>query len=64
LLENRTVLVIAHRLSTIKNATKIVVLHKNQIEAIGDHKELYQKSFVYTNLYDNQLLSEASLEMI
>jgi len=64
LLENRTVLVIAHRLSTIKNATKIVVLHKNKIEAIGNHKELYQKSFVYTNLYDNQLLAEASLEVI
>lgn len=64
LLENRTVLVIAHRLSTIKNATKIVVLHKNEIEAIGSHKELYRKSYVYTTLYDNQLLSEASLETI
>lgn len=57
LLQSRTVLVIAHRLSTIKNATKIVVLHGNGIEAMGTHEELYQKSPVYKNLYDNQLLT-------
>ncbi len=57
LLQSRTVLVIAHRLSTIKNATKIVVLHGNGIEAMGTHEELYRKSQVYKNLYDNQLLA-------
>ena len=57
LLQSRTVLVIAHRLSTIKNATKIVVLNKSRIESIGSHDELYQKSPVYKNLYDNQLLA-------
>ena len=57
LLQSRTVLVIAHRLSTIRNATKIVVLNDRQIEAMGTHEELYKKSRVYKNLYDNQLLS-------
>ena len=57
LLQSRTVLVIAHRLSTIKNATKIVILHGNRINAMGTHEELYRKSPVYKNLYDNQLLT-------
>ncbi|HES59042.1 MAG TPA: ABC transporter ATP-binding protein, partial [Caldithrix sp.] len=57
LLQSRTVLVIAHRLSTIRNATKIVVLNDRQIEAMGTHEELYKKSRVYKNLYDNQLLT-------
>jgi len=58
LLENRTVLVIAHRLSTIKNADRIVVLNQGKIEAMGRHSELIQKSPVYKNLYENQLLSQ------
>jgi len=58
LLQSRTVLVIAHRLSTIRNATKIVVLHNGKIEGIGQHTELYEKSPIYKNLYDNQLLTQ------
>ncbi|MEJ2053519.1 MAG: ABC transporter ATP-binding protein [Calditrichaceae bacterium] len=60
LLLSRTVLVIAHRLSTIKNATKIVVLNDSRIESIGTHEELYTRSPVYKNLYDNQLLDNGS----
>ncbi|HGY54372.1 MAG TPA: ABC transporter ATP-binding protein [Caldithrix abyssi] len=56
LLKDRTVLVIAHRLSTIKNATKIVVMNKGQVEAVGRHEELMRKSGVYKNLYENQII--------
>jgi subfamily B ATP-binding cassette protein MsbA len=57
LLESRTVLVIAHRLSTIRNASKIVVLHRGKIEAMGPHDELLQTSAIYKNLYENQMLT-------
>ncbi len=57
LLKNRTVLVIAHRLSTIQNADKIVVMQDGVIESIGRHSELLQKSPVYKNLHQKQLLN-------
>ena len=57
LLKNRTVLVIAHRLSTIQNADKIVVMQDGIIESIGRHSELLQKSPVYKNLHQKQLLN-------
>lgn len=57
LLKNRTVLVIAHRLSTIQNADKIVVIQNGVIESIGRHSELLQKSPVYKNLHQKQLLN-------
>lgn len=64
LLKRRTVLVIAHRLSTIKNASKIVVLDNHSIESIGTHQQLYRKSLVYKNLYDNQLLTNTPVEVV
>lgn len=57
LLKNRTVLVIAHRLSTIQDADKIVVMQNGVIESIGRHSELLQKSPVYKNLHQKQLLN-------
>ncbi len=56
LLKDRTVLVIAHRLSTIKNANKIVVMNRGEIEAVGTHDELLLSSKVYKNLYENQII--------
>ncbi len=56
LMQSRTVLVIAHRLSTIINASKIVVLDNGRIDSIGQHENLVNKSAVYKNLYENQLL--------
>ncbi len=48
---NRTNLVVAHRLSTIQNADEIIVLTENGIEERGTHKELIEKSGVYSNLH-------------
>src|SRR5208282_5825893 len=40
LMYGRTTLVIAHRLSTVQNASRIAVINKGQLEAVGRHEEL------------------------
>ncbi len=54
LTKNRTTLIIAHRLSTIVNADIILVFSKGEIEAMGSHAELLQKSPTYQRLYSLQ----------
>ncbi|GGW87164.1 ABC transporter ATP-binding protein [Salegentibacter mishustinae] len=45
-----TIIIIAHRLATVKNADKIVVLKKGNIESIGSFKELSQTSEVFKEM--------------
>ena len=52
LLINKTVIIIAHKLHTITKANQIVVLNKGQIEQIGTHDELLQKSDTYKTLWE------------
>lgn len=52
-LKNRTGIIIAHRLSTIKNADKIVVLDKGEIQEIGSHDELLNNKGLYWKLWNN-----------
>ncbi|MBP5237871.1 MAG: ABC transporter ATP-binding protein, partial [Clostridia bacterium] len=40
LISGRTTIAIAHRLSTLRNATKLVVLEKGEIEETVTHEEL------------------------
>ena len=54
LMQNRTSIVIAHRLSTVLSSDRIVVMQNGQIEAIGHHKELLDKSPLYAKLYEMQ----------
>lgn len=54
IMEDRTSLVIAHRLSTIKKASKIVVIAKGQVQAVGNHQSLMDHSPLYKNLVENQ----------
>lgn len=54
LMKHRTSFVIAHRLSTVINSDVIVVLDKGEIESIGNHQELLEKSKVYKKLYQMQ----------
>jgi ABC-type multidrug transport system fused ATPase/permease subunit len=58
LMVGRTSIVIAHRLSTIRNADKIVVLHKGEVQETGNHQELMQNE---NGLY--QKLSKMQFEI-
>ncbi len=54
-LENRkTQLIVSHRLSAIENADQIIVLNQGEIEAIGRHSELVQKSPTYRRMAEIQ----------
>ncbi|MCD4655569.1 ABC transporter ATP-binding protein/permease, partial [bacterium] len=54
LLDNRTAIVVAHRLSTIKKADRIIVLHRGEVQEIGNHQELLEKRGIYYKLYQLQ----------
>jgi subfamily B ATP-binding cassette protein MsbA len=57
LMSNRTSIIIAHRLSTVREADKIVVLHKGEINEIGNHQELIEKDGIYRKLHEMQMFS-------
>ena len=56
LIKNRTSVIIAHRFSTILHADLIVVFKDSQIEAVGTHTELLEKSPTYQRLYSLQFV--------
>ncbi|HEY0797448.1 MAG TPA: ABC transporter ATP-binding protein [Acidisarcina sp.] len=68
LMAGRTSVVIAHRLSTVRRASRIAVIERGRITAIGAHEELLQISPTYQRLYQLQFIdgpeqqsSEASI---
>lgn len=50
LVAGRTTIAIAHRLSTLRNATRLVVLEKGEVEESGTHEELMVKRGRYYDL--------------
>ena len=52
LLVGKTVIIIAHKLHTIIDANQIVVLKDGEIENVGTHVELLEKSTIYKNLWE------------
>jgi ABC-type multidrug transport system fused ATPase/permease subunit len=49
-----TILMIAHRLSTVRNADKIVLMNKGQIEAMGTFEELHAASATFRRMVQFQ----------
>lgn len=49
-LPGRTAIFIAHRLSTIQQASRVFLLHKGKLEAVGTHRELLQRSERYRHI--------------
>jgi ATP-binding cassette subfamily B multidrug efflux pump len=54
IMQGRTSIVIAHRLSTIKDADRILVLNKGQVEESGTHEELMSREGLYRTLQEIQ----------
>ena len=55
LIKQKTVIIIAHRMRTIRSVDKIVLLNEGKIEAVGNDKELYEKSEMYRNMVDKAM---------
>ena len=55
LIKDKTLIVVAHRLHTIVGAYAIMVLNKGNIDSIGKHEELLEKSRVYQKLWKHYM---------
>jgi ATP-binding cassette, subfamily B, bacterial MsbA len=64
LMSGRTSVVIAHRLSTVRRATRIAVLERGRITAIGSHEVLLHISPTYQKLYKLQFMNAADLDSL
>jgi ATP-binding cassette, subfamily B, bacterial MsbA len=64
LMAGRTSVVIAHRLSTVRRASRIVVLERGRITAVGSHEELLQISPTYQKLYKLQFMNASDLDAL
>jgi subfamily B ATP-binding cassette protein MsbA len=51
---NYTIFIIAHRLSTIKNADRIILLNKGEVNAVGKFDELVEQSPVFRKMLQLQ----------
>ena len=61
LVQGKTLIVIAHRLSTIVDADQIVLVNQGNVEGVGSHKELLEKSPLYQKLWNAHISSKDSL---
>ena len=53
-LDRKTQIIVTHRISAIKDADKIIVLKNGEIDIIGTHEELLQKSLTYKHIAEIQ----------
>lgn len=60
LIDQSTSLIISHRVSSVKNADHILVLEEGALIEEGNHEILMKKGGYYQQMYEQQLLEEAS----
>jgi len=60
-LKGTTVIFIAQRVASIMNADRIFVLENGTIAACGTHNELLDTSEIYRDIYDSQMIKEATV---
>ncbi len=51
ILPGKTVLFLAHRISTIRSCDLVYLIHKGQVEAAGEHRDLLARSELYKHLH-------------
>ncbi len=49
-----TTIIIAQRISSIQHADRIIVMHEGEIESMGTHDELMEKSSIYREILESQ----------
>lgn len=64
LMQGCTSFIVAQRISTVLNADNILVIDKGKIKAQGTHPELMDTSKIYREIYDSQLGSGLTPEMV
>lgn len=61
LIEQSTSLIISHRVSSVKNADHIIVLENGKVIEEGNHESLMKVDGYYKDMYEQQLVEEASV---
>ena len=54
MISDKCAVLITHRLSAVQLADKVAVFDNGSVMEYGTHKELYEKSGIYTNMFDKQ----------
>ncbi|OON96410.1 MAG: ABC transporter [Epulopiscium sp. Nele67-Bin005] len=59
-LNDTTKIIIAQRITSVIDASKIIVMDKGIVEAIGTHEELLNSSLTYQEIYNSQMERKAA----